>query len=85
MLIDDEGHPWLIEMQRTPAALGQPLVEKINAELYVTAFRMAHGLLIDDTTPPETIAALHAGDEAIRQRELELEIAACGKFVPLDL
>jgi hypothetical protein len=85
VLIDDEGHPWLIEMQRTPAARGQPLVEKINSELYVTVFRMAHGLLIDDSTPPEQIAALHAGDEAIRRRELELEVAARGRFVPLDL
>jgi tetratricopeptide (TPR) repeat protein len=85
VLIDDEGHPWLIEMQRTPAARGQPLVEKINGEMYKNVFAMAHAPLIDDATPPEQVAALRADPAVRRAREVELEVAARGKFVPLDL
>ncbi|THD70137.1 hypothetical protein [Phenylobacterium sp.] len=85
VLIDAKGHPWLIEMQRTPAARGAPLVEKINAEMYATGFRMGHAPLIDDATTPDMLAALRADDGARRGREAELESAACGKFVRLDL
>ncbi len=85
VLIDDEGHPWLIEMQRTPAARGQPLVERINGELHATIFRMAHTPLIDDAATADQVEALRSSDPARRQRELELEIAGRGKFVPLDV
>ncbi len=85
VLIDADGHPWLIEMQRSPAARGAPLVERINAEMFHTVFRMTHGLLIDDATAPEQIAALRADDGARRAREAEIEVANRGKFVPLDL
>jgi Tfp pilus assembly protein PilF len=85
VLIDADGHPWLIEMQRSPAARGAPLVDKINAEMFNTVFRMTHGLLIDDATPPELIAALRTDDAARRRREAEIEVANRGKFVPLDL
>lgn len=85
VLIDEAGHPWLIEMQRTPAARGAPLVEKINGEMYITTFRMGHAPLIDDATPPDLLAALRADDGARRKREVELELSHRGKFVPLDL
>jgi tetratricopeptide (TPR) repeat protein len=85
VLIDADGHPWLIEMQRSPAARGAPLVDKINAEMFSTVFRMTHGLLIDDATPPDQIAALRVDDAARRRREIEIETANRGKFVPLDL
>jgi hypothetical protein len=85
VLIDAEGHPWLIEMQRSPAARGAPLVDRINSEMFNTVFRMIHGLLIDDATPPELVAALRADDGARRRREAEIEMANRGKFVPLDL
>jgi Flp pilus assembly protein TadD len=85
VLIDEAGHPWLIEMQRTPAARGAPLVERINAELYATSFGMAHFPLIDDATPADLTAALRTDDAARRAREAEIEHAARGKFVPLDL
>jgi len=85
VLIDEEGHPWLIEMQRTPAARGAPLVERINGEMYVTSFRMAQAPLIEDTTPPDLAEALRADDGARRRREAEMELANRGKFVPLDL
>jgi hypothetical protein len=85
VLIDTDGHPWLIEMQRTPAARGQPLVEKINGEMYLTTFRMAHAPLIDDTTPPDEAERLRVDDDARRAKELQIETANRGKFVPLAL
>ena len=85
ILIDAQGHPWLIEMQRTPAARGAPLVEKINGEMFNTCFRMAHFPLIDDAAPPELVAALRSDDAARHRRQAELEYANRGKFVPLDL
>jgi hypothetical protein len=85
VLIDADGHPWLIEMQRSPAARGAPLVDKINAEMFNTIFRMAHGPLIDDATPPALLAALRTDDAARRRREAEIEMANRGKFVPLGL
>ncbi|MBS0331523.1 MAG: tetratricopeptide repeat protein [Proteobacteria bacterium] len=85
VLIDAEGHPWLIEMQRTPAAKGSPLVEKINGEMYQTAFRMAHAPLIDDSTPPDVLQALRTDDTARLRREAQIELANRGKFAPLDL
>ena len=85
VLLDADGHPWLIEMQRTPAARGQPLVEKINLEMYTTMFRMGHAPLIDDATPPAEIERLRVSDEARRAKEAAIEQANRGKFVPLDL
>jgi tetratricopeptide (TPR) repeat protein len=85
VLIDEAGHPWLIEMQRTPAARGAPLVEKINAEMYITSFRMAQAPLIEDATPSDQVEALRIDDLARRRREAELELAARGKFVPLGI
>ena len=85
VLIGADGHPWLIEMQRTPAARGAPLVEKINAEMYATIFRMAHFPLIDDATPAGLAEALRTDDAARRRREAEIEHANRAKFVPLAL
>jgi hypothetical protein len=85
VLVDADGHPWLIEMQRTPAARGQPLVEKINGEMYLTTFRMAHAPLIEDSTPPQEAERLRADDAARRAKELAIELANRGKFEPLEL
>ena len=85
VLIDDEGHPWLIEMQRTPAARGAALVEKINGEMYQSIFHMAQAPMIEDETPLAQIEALRTDDAARRRRELEVELANRGKFVPLDV
>jgi tetratricopeptide (TPR) repeat protein len=85
VLVDTDGHPWLIEMQRTPAARGQPLVERINSEMYATIFRMAQAPLIDDATPPDQVTLLRTDDTARRRREAEVEVANRGKFVALDL
>lgn len=85
VLIDADGHPWLIEMQRTPAARGAPLVEKINVEMYASVFRMAHAPLFDDVISPDLMTALRGDDGLRRLREAELETLNRGKFVPLDL
>ena len=85
VLVDEAGHPWLIEMQRTPAARGAALVERINGEMYATSFRMTHTPLIDDATPPALAAAIRSDDAARRRREAEIELAQRGKFVLLDL
>jgi tetratricopeptide (TPR) repeat protein len=85
VLIDEAGHPWLIEIQRTPAARGAPLVDRINSEMFMTCFRMAHFPLIDDGTPLDLTTALRTDDSARRHREAEIELARRGKFVPLDL
>ena len=85
VLLDAEGHPWLIEMQRIPAAKGQPLVDRINSEMFATTFLMAQAPLIDDDTPADRVEALRTDDAARRQREFEVETANRGKFVPLDL
>jgi hypothetical protein len=85
VLIDEAGHPWLIEMQRTPAARGGALVEKINGEMHTTTFRMAQAPLIEDDTPLDQIEALRTDDAARRRHEAEVEFANRGKFVPLDV
>ncbi|WP_309605570.1 tetratricopeptide repeat protein [Phenylobacterium sp.] len=85
VLIDSDGHPWLIEMQRTPAARGQPLVERINGEMYATLFRMAQAPLIDDSTSADLAQRLRADDATRRTCEAEIEMAQRGRFVPLDL
>jgi tetratricopeptide (TPR) repeat protein len=85
VLLDAEGHPWLLEMQRTPAARGQPLVDRINTEMFNTIFKMAQAPLIDDATPPALAERLRSDDEARRAAEAALEMANRGKFTPLDL
>jgi hypothetical protein len=85
LLIDADGHPWLLEMQRTPAARGAPLVDRLNGEMFISSYRMAQTPIIDDATPVEVIAALRADDAALRRREAEMEFANRGKFVRLDL
>jgi hypothetical protein len=85
VLVDADGHPWLIEMQRTPAARGQPLVEKINGEMYKSIFAMAQQPLIDDTTPADEAERLRRDDAARRAKEHQMELANRGKWVPLDL
>lgn len=41
VLLDEQGKPWLIEMQRKPALAGTPLVEWINGELCAAIFKMS--------------------------------------------
>ena len=85
VLLDAEGHPWLIEMQRTPAARGQPLVERINGDMYATIFSMSQAPLIDDATPPALVERLRADEATRRAAEAGVELRNRGRFVPLDL
>ena len=75
VLLDRAGRPWLLEMQRKPAASGAPLVNRVNGELFQTILRMQVGVLgLDDPT-----------DAAVRRREAEIEWNNRGGFVPLSL
>ena len=76
VLLDDEGHPWLLEIQTSPAAVGAPLVNRISGELFRTIFQMTIApLSLGETADPAAIAC----------RELEIEHANRGRFTPLDL
>src|SRR5581483_7669842 len=48
ILLDRTGRPWLLEYQRNPAMGGNPLVQRINAQLCATLFQMAVYPLLDD-------------------------------------
>ncbi|WP_304177843.1 hypothetical protein [Phenylobacterium aquaticum] len=85
VLVDADGHPWLIEMQRAPAARGAPLVERVNGELFCDVFRMSHGPLIEDGMPPDEIARLVSDPQARLEREAQIEAAQRGRFIALDL
>ena len=61
------------------------IVERINGEMYTTAFRMAQAPLIDDATPADQVARLRTDEHARRDREAQVEAAQRGKFVPLEL
>ena len=85
VLVDADGHPWLIEMQRIPAATGIPLVTRINSGMYVSMFNMVQGVAIDDDMPPDQAEAIRSDPEQLRRREVAIELANRGRFVSLDL
>ena len=79
VLIDREGRPWLLECQRNPAMTGSPLVNRINTELFRTAFRMAVFGLLDDLedrpAPLDAVddrTALEAAKEGLLRGKFEL-------------
>ena len=76
ILLDAEGHPWLLEIQTSPAVTGAPLVARINGEMFKTIFGMTIGALgLGETATPDAIA----------RRELEIETADLGLFRPLEI
>lgn len=85
VLVDERGAPWLIELQRSPAVRGAPLVERVNTELFATAFRMTRGPLVEDGMAPERIAAALADPTAREALTLEREARHMGRFRRLDL
>ncbi len=85
VLIDDSGNPWLLEMQVKPAMAGAALVGKINGELFATIFRMSVGQLLEDGMKPDQLTNIVRDGGARSRRELDLEIAHRGRFVPLKL
>lgn len=76
VLVDADGHPWLLEIQASPAVTGSALVNRVNSGLLRTLFEMSVGVLgragEEDPAGPE-----------IEARELSLEIANRGLFEPL--
>jgi hypothetical protein len=85
VLVDADGQPWLIEVQAAPAAAGAALVNRINGELYQTIFKMSVGTLIDDGMAPDAVAAIMRDPTALAARELEIETANRGRFIPLEV
>ena len=78
VLIDTNGQPWLIEYQRNPALSGNPLVNKVNAELCRNILGMSVYGLTDrlDGRPPEAL-----NDPVFRNTvEAEREHATRGLF-----
>jgi tetratricopeptide (TPR) repeat protein len=82
VLLDADAHPWLLEIQTSPAATGSPLVNKINGELFTTIFNMSVGVLAEDDTSLHGLAALREPVGLVR-REIEIESDARGRFRPI--
>ena len=78
VLVDAEGHPWLLEIQASPAVVGSALVNRVNGGMIRSVFEMTVGVLGKDGEPDPT------ADE-IAERELALEMANRGLFEPLPL
>ena len=83
VLLDTDGQPWLIEVQRKPAMGGVAIAARINEKLARTIFEMSCVCAIDDGLPGERIAELAKNRAALRRREAECEIAMRGDFEPL--
>ncbi|OYU69648.1 MAG: hypothetical protein CFE28_06325 [Alphaproteobacteria bacterium PA2] len=78
VLVDEDGHPWLLEIQASPAVTGAPLVNRVNAGLIRTIFDMSVGVLGSETEP-----ALRSAD--LEARELMLETTNQGQFERLTI
>lgn len=85
VLLDADGHPWLIEMQAKPAAKGAALVNRINGEMFSNIFRMTVDCLLDDAMSAGAVEAIRRDADALAARERDIELAQLGRFVPLDL
>lgn len=77
VLFDEDTVPWLVEMQRKPAAAGAPLVERINGALFATTLRMSIAPYLGEGV---------AGALALSpERHDDAESAQRGLFIPLVL
>ncbi len=85
VLLDQDGHPWLIEMQSSPAARGSALVNRVSAELFTNIFRMTVGVFTVDSMSSAELEAIRTDDRAMAQAELDLELRQQGRFRALDL
>jgi hypothetical protein len=84
ILLDADGHPWLIELQSNPAAKGAPLVNKINAEMFANIFRMSVGVLAEDSLSDTDLAALRSDPVALAAAELAHETRRSALFSSLS-
>ena len=83
ILLDAEGHPWLIEMQTNPAARGAPLVDRINGELFTNIFRMSVGVLAGDATSARDLEALRRDPAALAAAGHAMETRRSLGFLPI--
>ena len=83
VLLDAEGLPWMIEVQRKPAMGGAACATYINEKLARTVFEMSCVCALDDGLSGDRIAQLAKSRPALRLREAECEIAMRGEFEPL--
>jgi len=81
VLLDGQLQPWLIEIQRSPAWGGTPMVNRINATLAETMVRMASSPLLGPDVPPGAAASIRADAAALARREETLEGWLRGGFV----
>jgi tetratricopeptide (TPR) repeat protein len=80
VLLDEDGKPWLIEVQRKPAMSGSPLIARVNGQMFASIFEMSCTPAFDDRLSAEQIAALAKDPKAMIARETELEGARKGLF-----
>lgn len=83
ILLDDAGHPWLIEIQSNPAARGAPLVNRINGELFTSIYRMSVAVLAEDGLSDAQLQALRRDPAALAAAERAVEARQRGRFTPL--
>lgn len=83
ILLDADGHPWLIEMQSNPAARGAPLVNRINGEMFESLYRMQVGVFAEDSIAAADLEALRRDPQAIIAAERAVETRHRGRFEPL--
>jgi len=76
VLLDREARPWLIEIQRSPAWGGTPMVARINGAAADDLVRMTSAPLGLEASAPAA---------AVAQREAALEAELRGGFVPLEV
>ena len=85
VLLDRTLKPWLIELQRSPAWSGSPLVERINNTLAETLVSMNVGQLVPEDMPPRRILAVLANAKWVAEREREMEYDKRGLFTRVDI
>ena len=83
VLLDADGHPWLIEIQSNPAARGAPLVNRINGDLFTNIYRMSVAVLTDDDMSDADVQALRRDPAALAAAERAAESRQRGRFMPL--
>ncbi len=81
VLLDAQARPWLIEIQRSPAWTGPPLVGRINGGVAEAMVRMMSGPLLGDDVGVAEAAAIRSDPAALARREQVLEGRLRGGFV----
>jgi tetratricopeptide (TPR) repeat protein len=73
VLLDQDGRPWLLEVQRNPSMTGSALLNRLNGELFRAAFRLGvHHLLDTQTADPAALKDPGARERVVLAKETEL-------------